>query len=35
MSAYALFLHTDAAGCFHVLRREEKEPVRRFFDLLL
>jgi len=34
MSAYALFLHADAAAFFHGLRREEKEPLRRFFDLL-
>ena len=34
MSDYALFLHADAAAFFHSLRREEKEPLRRFLDLL-
>jgi hypothetical protein len=34
MATYALFLHTSAASFFHSLRREEKEPLRRFFDHL-
>ncbi len=34
MPSYALFLRVEAAGFFHSLRREEKEPLRRFFDLL-
>jgi hypothetical protein len=34
MPCYALFLHADAANFFHSLRREEKEPLRRFLDLL-
>jgi hypothetical protein len=34
MSASALFLHADAAAFFHGLRREEKEPLPKFRDLL-
>jgi hypothetical protein len=34
MALYALFLHADVAGLFHSLRREEKEPLRRFFNML-
>jgi hypothetical protein len=34
MPTYAVFLHSSAANFFHSLRREEKEPLRRFFDLL-
>lgn len=34
MSAYALFLHAHAAAFFHGLRREEREPIRHFLELL-
>ena len=34
MQTYALFLHADAASFFHSLRREEKESLRRFLDVL-
>jgi hypothetical protein len=32
--SYELFLHCEAAACFHALRRAEKEPLRRFLDAL-
>jgi hypothetical protein len=34
MPSYSLFLRAEAAGFFHSLRREEKEPLRKFLDLL-
>jgi hypothetical protein len=34
MPSYVLFLRAEAASFFHSLRREEKEPLRKFFDLL-
>ena len=34
MPSYVLFLRAEAASFLHSLRREEKEPLRRFFDFL-